>query len=64
MDPHVEPLAFTPRTDGGILVTVDQTIRDLDGKPVEEKGLKDRKLGHLFHFEDGKVVRFDIAEGD
>lgn len=49
---------------GGMLVTVDQSIRDLDGKPVAEKGLKDRTLGHLFHLEDGKVVRFDIAEGD
>ncbi|MBP0618291.1 nuclear transport factor 2 family protein [Jiella mangrovi] len=62
VDPHVEPLSFRQSDDNAIIVEVRQTIRDLTGKPVEVDGLKDKTVGHLFHFVDGKVSRFDIRE--
>jgi hypothetical protein len=41
-----------------------QTIRDLDGNPLQGQthGLKDKTVGHVFHFRDGKVAQFDIEE--
>jgi len=62
VDPHVEPLHFDPLANGSILVKVKQTIRDLEGLPIQEKGLKDKTVDHVFHFANGKVVRFDIQD--
>ncbi|GGE11518.1 ketosteroid isomerase [Aureimonas endophytica] len=62
VDPHVEPLRFDAEGDGSVLVAVRQTIRDLAGHPIVEKGLKDKTVGHLFRFAGGKVVRFDIRD--
>ncbi|ALN72257.1 hypothetical protein M673_05985 [Aureimonas sp. AU20] len=62
IDPHVEPLRFQQVEDGSVLVEVRQTIRDLEGHPVEAKGLKDKTVGHLFHFTGDKVSRFDIRD--
>ena len=62
VDPHVEPAHFAQGADGSLIVEVKQTIRDLEGNPVQEKGLRDKTVGHIFHFAGGKVVRFDIRE--
>lgn len=62
VDPHVDPLRFEETEPDSVLVEVRQTIRDLAGNPVQEKGLKDKLVGHLFRFEAGRVTRFDIRE--
>lgn len=62
VNPHVEPLSFVQAVDGSIVVEVKQTIRDGNGNPVEEKGLRDKTVGHIFHFKSGKVTRFDIRD--
>lgn len=64
VSPHVEPVSFTPAGKGAILVEVRQTVRDLEGNPLEGQthGLKDKTVGHVFHFRNGKVIRFDIRE--
>ena len=64
VSPTVTPLKFEEQADGTVLVTVAQAIRDLEGKPLQDAGfgLQDKLVGHVFHFRDAKVVRFDIAE--
>ena len=62
VNPHVEPVHFDQGADGSLVVEVKQTIRDLEGNLVQEKGLRDNTVGHIFHFAVGKVVRFDIRE--
>ncbi|BDA83475.1 ketosteroid isomerase [Aureimonas sp. SA4125] len=65
VSPHVEPKEIARGTDGSIVVDVLQSIRDLDGNPLEGQthGLKDRMVAHVFHFQKGKVARFDIGDG-
>lgn len=62
VSPHVAPVRFQRQADGAVVVEVVQTIRDLDGNPLagQNHGLKDRTVGHVFRFRDGKVARFDI----
>lgn len=62
VSPHVEPVQFDEAADGAIVVQVRQSVRDLDGRPLQGQthGLEDKTAGHLFHFEAGKVTRFDI----
>ena len=65
VSPHVEPVSFSRGpAEGSMVVEVTQTVRDLEGKPLQDQthGLKDRTVGHLFHFREGKVVRFDLRE--
>jgi hypothetical protein len=64
VSPTVIPQRFEELADGSVLVTVAQTIRDLQGNPLqdEEFGLQDKLVGHVFRFAEGKVVRFDIRE--
>ena len=62
VNPRVDPLRFEEAADGSVRVEVRQTIRDLEGRPVEANGLKDKTVGHLFRFADGKVSRFDIRD--
>lgn len=64
VDPHVEPVSFDRAGDGAIVANVMQTVRDLEGKPLEGQthGLKDKTVGHVFHFGNGKVTRFDIQD--
>jgi ketosteroid isomerase-like protein len=64
VSPHVEPLAFRRTQDGAILAEVRQSVRDLEGKPLEgqKHGLKDKTVGHVFRLRMGKVARFDIEE--
>lgn len=62
--PHVEPVSIAPIADDAVLAEVRQTVRDLDGNPLEGQthGLKDKTVGHVFRFRSGKVARFDIRE--
>jgi hypothetical protein len=64
VSPHVEPVDFHRTADGAIIVEVRQTVFDLEGKPLQGQthGLKDKTVGHIFHFQDGKVIRFDIND--
>lgn len=64
VSPHVEPVGFHHTADGAIVAEVLQTIRDLDGKPLEGQthGLKDKTVGHVFRLREGKVARFDIQD--
>lgn len=51
-------------TSGSIVVEVRQTIRDLQGRPLQDQtdGLRDKTVGHFFHLQEGKVTRFDIRD--
>ncbi len=64
VSPLVEPKRFTEAADDAIIVDVQQSVRDLEGKPLQDQthGLQDRLVGHVFHFQEGKVVRFDIQD--
>lgn len=64
ISPHVEPVGFHRAADGAVVAEVVQTIRDLEGNPLEGQthGLKDKTVGHAFTFRDGKVARFDIRD--
>jgi len=64
VSPHVEPVGFRRTADGAVLAEVRQSVFDLDGQPLQGQthGLKDKTVGHVFHFRDGKVARFDIQE--
>jgi ketosteroid isomerase-like protein len=64
VSPRVEPVGFHRTGDGAIIAEVRQTVRDLDGKPLEGQthGLKDKTVGHVFRFREGKVARFDIQD--
>ena len=55
IDPHVEPTAFSVRTDGAFDVEVHQIVRDLNGNMLSNK-----MVGHIFRIEDGLIKRFDI----
>jgi ketosteroid isomerase-like protein len=65
VSPHVEPLSFHRTADGAIIAQVRQSLRDLQGRPLQEKqGLKDKTVGHVFRLAAGKVARFDIQDAD
>ena len=66
VSPHVEPVGFRRSADGAIVAEVRQSVRDLEGNPLQGQthGLKDRTVGHVFHLRDGKVARFDIQDSD
>jgi len=64
VSPHVEPLGFHRTAEGTIIADVRQSVRDLDGNPLQGQahGLKDKTVGHVFHLREGKVARFDIQD--
>ncbi len=66
VSPTVTPLRFEAEGDDAMFVTVEQKVRDLQGNPLtgQDHGLHDKLVGHLFHFQNGKVVRFDIEDVD
>ncbi|NQE62731.1 nuclear transport factor 2 family protein [Caulobacter sp. RHG1] len=66
VSPHVEPVSYARTADGAVVARVIQTIRDLDGHPLEGQthGLKDKTVGHAFRLSNGKVTRFDIEQED
>jgi ketosteroid isomerase-like protein len=65
VSPHVEPVGFHRTGDGAIVAEVLQSVRDLEGKPLQGQthGLKDKTVGHVFRLRAGKVARFDIEDG-
>ena len=64
VSPHVEPVRFHRVADGALIAEVRQTVFDLHGRPLQEQthGLKDKTVGHVFRFREGKVARFDIQD--
>lgn len=64
VSPRVDPVSFETAADGAVLVKVRQSVRDLDGRPLQGQthGLQDKLVGHVFQFKNGKVMRFDIRE--
>src|ERR1700684_3824949 len=56
VSPRVEPLSFGRGPDGSIFVEVSQSVRDLQGRPLQDQthGLKDKTVGHIFHLRDSK----------
>lgn len=64
VSPHVEPVSFQRTADGAIFAEVRQSVRDLEGRPLQGQthGLEDKTVGHVFRLRDGKVARFDIRE--
>jgi ketosteroid isomerase-like protein len=65
VSPHVEPVSFHRTADGAITAEVHQSVRDLEGKPLQGQqthGLKDKTVGHVFRLREGKVARFDIQD--
>jgi ketosteroid isomerase-like protein len=64
VSPHVEPVGFYRAADGSIVAEVRQSVRDLQGRPLQGQthGLKDKTVGHVFRVRDGKVARFDIQD--
>jgi hypothetical protein len=62
--PHVEPVSFDRAPDGSIVVEVRQSVRDLQGRPLQDQthGLRDKTVGHVFYLQEGKVTRFDIQD--
>jgi ketosteroid isomerase-like protein len=64
VSPHVEAVSFHRAADGAIIAQVRQSVRDLNGKPLQTQthGLTDQTVGHVFRFRDGKVARFDIED--
>lgn len=61
---HVEPVSFDKAADGSVVVKVQQSVRDLEGRPLQDQthGLQDKMVGHVFRFQEGKVTRFDIQD--
>ncbi len=64
VSPHVKPLSFDTVVDGSVVVKVQQSIRDLEGRPLQDQahGLRDKVAAHVFRLQDGKVTRFDIQD--
>ena len=58
VDPRVDPVEFSSRPGGEIVVEVHQVVRDLKGNL-----LGDKMVGHIFRIENGLIKRFDIREG-
>ena len=57
LDPAVEPVSITDRTDGRVAVEVHQVVRDLQGEV-----LSDGHVVHVYELRDGLVVRMDIED--
>jgi hypothetical protein len=55
INPHVDPIGFSPMATGEVIVEVHQIVRDLN-----DNLLSDRVVGHIFQIEDGLIKRFDI----
>ncbi|HEX6038048.1 nuclear transport factor 2 family protein [Longimicrobium sp.] len=57
IDPHVEPVDFTPLDDGRMSVDVRQVVRDHEGSL-----LADQRLQHVYRIEDGRIRSMEIVE--
>lgn len=56
IDPHVEPVSFSPEEAGCLLVEVHQVVRDLTGAVLAEG-----RVGHRFTFEGGLIRSMEVA---
>jgi hypothetical protein len=54
-DPHVDPLTIDRDDTGRFIVQVHQTVRDLEGKL-----LQDAEVHHAYRIRDGLIERMDI----
>jgi SnoaL-like domain len=57
IDPHVDPLGFRDDSDGCIIVSVHQVVRELSGNV-----LLDRMVEHVYSLKDGLISRMEIRE--
>jgi hypothetical protein len=57
IDPAVEPVAFTTRSDGSIAVEVDQVARGVDRMLLHEG-----RVLHVYVFRDDLIARMDVEE--
>ena len=57
IDPHVEPVSLIERNDGSIEVTVNQLVKDLQGKVLFDGVVK-----HVYLIQDGLLRRMDIEQ--
>jgi ketosteroid isomerase-like protein len=64
VSPHVEPVNFHRTADDAVVAEVRQSVRDLEGRPLQGQthGLRDKAVEHLFRLHNGKVTRFDIRD--
>lgn len=64
VSPHVEPVSFHRTADGAIIAEVRQSVRDLEGRPLQGQThrFKEKTIGHVFPLREGKVGRFDIQD--
>jgi ketosteroid isomerase-like protein len=64
VSPHVEPVSFHRAKDSAIVAEVRQSVSDLQGNPLQGQanGLKDKMVGQVFCFREGKLARFDIQD--
>ena len=56
INPHVEPIAFSPEDAGQVLVQVHQVVRDLAGAV-----LADEHVGHRFTIEHGLIQAMEVC---
>jgi len=57
INPYVQPVGFASDATGRTVVTVQQVIRDLGGKI-----LNDRVVRHIYTLRDGLITHMEIAE--
>ena len=57
LDPRVDPIGFSARSNGETVVRVHQVVRDLSGTL-----LLDHEVSHIFSIADSLIKRFDIGE--
>src|SRR5262249_21197691 len=57
INPNVQPISFASDGTGRTVVTVQQVIRDLDGKI-----LNDRVVRHVYTLRDGLITHMEIVE--
>ena len=64
VSPRVEPVSFRRAADGAVFAEVRQSVRDLEGKPLQGQthALMDKMVGHVFRLHDCKVTHFDIQD--
>lgn len=55
IDPNVEPVSITSRPGGELEVTVQQTVKDLEGHIIFDGMVK-----HVYRIEDGLLRKMDI----
>jgi hypothetical protein len=55
IDPHVEPIGFSPGPNEEMIVDVHQTVHDLMGNL-----LSDHRVDHIYRIEDGLITQFDL----